>query len=99
MAQDITPKQKNFVGRYQNALQALRSAVDQVRLLNQEWSNMGFATGAPNVDGTSWIIPDAQVQAAIPQATAVQLNSAVGGATAVVTAFDSNAGYIEPLLP
>lgn len=59
----------------------------------------GYTAGAPAIDGTSWVIPDAQVQAAVPAATAAQLNTAVGATTSVITTWGQNLGYLVPFLP
>jgi hypothetical protein len=99
MAQDITAKQTNFVTRYSAAAGLLLDAVSRLGDLKAEWDAQGYATGAPAIQGTDFSIPDAQVQAALPAATAAMLNSAVGAVEAVRTAVASNTGYLYPMKP
>lgn len=99
MAQDITQKQANFARRYQSGVQQLANAIAALNALKAEWDAMGYAAGAPAVDGVNYNLTDAVVQAAIPAATAADLDSAVGGVASVITTFNSNAGYLYPILP
>lgn len=94
MAQDITGKQATFAGRYSDAITALLDVANLLTALNSEWSANGYATGAPEVENTNWNIPDAQVQQTVPAATAAMLNSAVGGVASVLSAINSNLGYL-----
>lgn len=97
MAQDITQKQAAFVARVGAlANQVFADGAALSALLN-EWSASGYATGAPDVDGQSWVIPDAPVQQAIPSATAAQLNAAIAALTTINGAINSNMGYLVPL--
>jgi hypothetical protein len=99
MAQSVTQKQSDFVARYSNAVVALIAARNALADLNAEWSANGYATGAPEVQGVGWNIPDSVVQLQLPACTAAMINSAVGATTSVIATVDSNMGYLIVLRP
>jgi len=96
MAQDITAKQAAFVSRAQSFINQIWADCNALIALQAEWTASGYAIGAPEIDGTSWVIPDAQVQAAVSAATAAQLNTAMGALNAIVTTFQQQQGYLVP---
>lgn len=96
MAQDITGKQSAYVGRVNSLVNQIFADLGAISALLNEWTASGYASGAPEVDGQSWVIPDAQVQAAVPAGTAATLNTCIGGLTSIQTAINSNLGYLVP---
>ena len=99
MSQIVDSKCEAFVSAYAGALIRLLQDVNTLTNLNAEWTATGYATGAPNVDGTNFNITDAQVQAVLPAATAAMLNSAVGAVASVISTFNSNIGYLAAFQP
>lgn len=93
MAVSFTAKQTNFVQRYAAAVQALLSVVDQLSLMDAEFSNDTYGTGGANQ------ITDIVVQAVLPATTAAQFNSAEGAVVTILATVASNRGFLEVMRP
>lgn len=89
MAQSWTAKQTSFVQRYANAVQGLLTVVDQLTLLDTEFSNDAYGTGGANA------ITDVIVQAVLPASTAALFNSAEASVVTVLTSVASVRSSLE----
>jgi hypothetical protein len=89
MAQVWTAKQTNFVQRYANAVQGLLNIVDQLTLLNAEFSNDAYGTGGANA------ITDVIVQGVLPASTAALFNSGEASVVTVLTSVASVRSALE----
>jgi hypothetical protein len=89
MAQVFTAKQTGFVGRYAAAVVGLLAAVDQLTLLDAEFTADTYGTGGANA------ITDAIVQAVLPASTAALFNTGEAGVVAILVTVASNRGPLE----
>jgi hypothetical protein len=97
MAQDTTQQQEGFIQRWTGHVNELTRCMNALAEDKAEWDAMGYAGGAPAVQGTSWNIGDAQVQAILPGATAAMVNSGIGAVEAIRTTYAANTGYLYPV--
>ena len=96
MAQVWTEKRKAFVQRFSNTVLNLTKAADELSALCKEYTDMFYGTGGQNA------ITDAEVQGALPAATAGNVataHAALAGANEILAEIASNRGYLEMMRP
>ena len=79
MAQSDTVKQTQFVTSYASLCQQLLATVDQLTLMNSEFTNDTYGTGGANE------ITDEIVQSVLPDSTAALFNSGEAAVVSVLT--------------
>lgn len=101
MAQNLAPKQLNFVRQFSAAVVALLQANDALTSLVANWNGNSYATGASptgnNITDTV-ISGNAQIQD-VAYMTAAELNSAEAAVASVQAVVASNRGYLEAMRP
>lgn len=93
MAQTWVPKQTNFAQRYVNAVQAILNDVDQLTLLNAEFTNDTYGSGGANA------MTDSIVQTVLPALTAALFDEAEGAIVNILATVATNRGYLEIMRP
>lgn len=93
MAQSWITKQTGFAQRYVNAVQAILNDVDQLTLLNAEFTTDTYGSGGANQ------LTDAIVQTVLPALTAVLFDEAEGAIVNILATVASNRGYLEIMRP
>lgn len=89
MAQSDTAKQTQFVTAYASLCQQLLATVDQLGLMNTEFTNDTYGSGGANA------LTDAIVQAVLPDSTAALFDSGEAAVASILTTVASFRGTLE----
>jgi hypothetical protein len=101
MAQNLAPKQLNFVRDFARAVTTLLQANDVLLSLVEQWNGNSYATGAEPLSNniTDEVLSgNAQIQD-VAYMTAEQLNSAEGSVVSVQQTIEQHRGYLEAMRP
>jgi hypothetical protein len=93
MAANWATKQTGFVQRYAAAVQALLNDIDQLTLLDAEFTNDAYGSGGANA------LTDVIVEGVLPAASALTFDEAEGAVVAVLATVSANRGYLEIMRP
>ena len=99
MAQNLAPKQLNFVADFTTAVTGLLRANDVLISLVAQWKGNSYATGASPSENniTDEVLSGNSLNQQFAYMTADQLNRAEGSVEAVNAAVDTNRGYLEAM--
>lgn len=89
MAQTDTAKQTQFVQAYSELCQTLLTTVDQLGLMNTEFTNDTYGTGGANA------LTDTIVQTVLPDSTAALFDSGEAAVASILTTVASFRGTLE----
>jgi hypothetical protein len=101
MAQNLVPKQLNFLSAFTQGIIALLQANDNLTSIIANWNGNSYATGAsPTSDNiTDTVISGGTPPSAFAYMTAAELNSAQGAVVNVQATIATNRGYLEAMRP
>ena len=101
MAQNLAPKQLNFVSQFSVAVVQLLDINDRLIGLSSNWSGNSYATGAEPAENniTDEVLSGDPANQNWAYMTASQLNQAIGAVATINDAIAANRGYLEALRP
>lgn len=101
MAQNLTPKQLNFVRNFASAVRDLLDANDNLVSLVAQWNGNSYATNAVPTSNniTDTVLSGNSLIQDVAYITATQLNQSEGAVVTVLASVASNRGYLEAMRP
>jgi hypothetical protein len=101
MAQNLAPKQLNFVDQFTKAVVQLLSDNKELLDLLANWNGNAYATGAEPTSNniTDDVLSGNSLNQQWAYMTASQLNEAVGAVKTVNDTIAANRGYLEAMRP
>lgn len=101
MAQDLAPKQLNFVQDFTAAVVQLLRTNDLLLAQLANWNGNSYATGAEPLENniTDDVLSGNSLNQQWAYITAIGLNEAIGAVKTVTDTVAANRGYLEAMRP